>query len=117
MQVKRWQALSSNPNEGEQQLFDSDWQFADADNYNGEGPSCTTEQNELAPATSYRDLLDPIPDAAPLLKSDNARRAEAQRLRVAEVSVKVGHGHPRHHHHVVVVRHPHHHHTTVIHHD
>jgi hypothetical protein len=81
-----------------------------------------SQQNEMAPATSYRDLLDPIADAVPLLKSDNARLAdEASRTEVAQVSVKIGHGHHHHHHHVVVVRHPHHHHhhhhTVVIHHD
>lgn len=78
-----------------------------------------SQRTEMVPATSYRDLLDPISDAVPLLKSDNARLAESSRIELAQVSVKIGHGHLHHHHHVVVRRghHHHHHHTTVIRHD
>jgi hypothetical protein len=77
---------------------------------------------ELAPATNYRDLLDPIPNAVPLLKAEDARRAERSATEVAQISVQVGHHH--HHHHGVVVRlgprhHPrrHHHHHHHHHHD
>lgn len=84
------------------------------------------QQSEIAPATSYRDLLDPVPNALSALKADDARLAESQGtqdqstrdgVRVAQISVQVGHHHHHHHHHRgVVVRvgpnHPryHHHH-------
>jgi len=76
----------------------------------------TAPTPELAPATSYRDLLDPIPNAVPVLKAEEARRAERSANEVAQISVQVGHHHHHHHHHHhgVVVRlrphHPHHHH-------
>jgi hypothetical protein len=78
----------------------------------------TPAQNtELAPATSYRDLLDPIPNAVPMLKADDARLAERSAEQVAQISVQLGphhHHHHHHHHHGVVVRlgphHPRHHH-------
>jgi hypothetical protein len=79
-------------------------------------------QSELAPATSYRDLLDSVPNAVSSLKADDARLAEA-RMEVAQIDVKVGRGHHHHHHHhhhgiVVRLGHDHHdHHTTVIHHN
>jgi hypothetical protein len=63
-------------------------------------------------AKSYRDLLDPIPNALPLLKADDARLATAPantRTRLAQVSVQIGHPH-HHHHHVVRIGHHHHHH-------
>ena len=67
----------------------------------------------LAPASNYRDLLDPIPNALPLLKADDARLARRPATeQVAQISVQVGHHH--HHHHsaplVVRRRHGHHHH-------
>ena len=91
------------------------------------------QQSEIAPATSYRDLLDPVPNALSALKADDARLAESQGtqnqstqnqgtqdgVRVAQISVQVGHHHHHHHHRGVVVRvgpghprhhHPHHHH-------
>jgi hypothetical protein len=72
-------------------------------------------QPEFAPATSYRDLLDPVPNAVPVLKADDARLAQkATAGQVAEVTV-IRHHH--HHHHVVVVpprRYHHHHHHSVI---
>src|ERR1700733_12967795 len=89
------------------------------------------QQSEIAPATSYRDLLDPVPNALSALKADDARRAESQGtqgessqdgVRVAQISVQVGH----HHHHLhrgVVVRvgpghhHYHHHHHHHHHHN
>ena len=36
------------------------------------------QQTEIAPASSYRDLLDPVPNALSALKADDARRAELQ---------------------------------------
>lgn len=68
--------------------------------------------SELAPATSYRDLLDPIPNAVPTLKAEDARRADRSASEIAQISVQVGHHH--HHHHVVVVPHHHHHHHVVV---
>ena len=57
------------------------------------------QQSEIAPATSYRDLLDPVPNALSALKADDARLAESQGtqdqstrdgVRVAQISVQVG---------------------------
>ncbi len=70
------------------------------------------QTSQLAPATSYRDLLDPIPNAGPLLKADNAQLAQRSAEQVAQISVQLGHHH--HHHHVVA--HHHHHHVVVHHH-
>src|SRR5580700_7006090 len=81
--------------------------------------SAPAPTSELAPATSYRDLLDPIANAVPVLRAEDARRAERSANEVAQISVQVGH---HHHHHGVVVRlgghHPrHHHHHHHHHHD
>jgi hypothetical protein len=68
---------------------------------------------EPAAATSYRDLLDPIPNALPLLKADDARLAKSranETVRLAQVSVQIGHHHHHHHHHGVRIRVGHHHH-------
>ena len=54
---------------------------------------------ELAAATSYRDLLDPIPNAVPLLKAEDARQADRSANEVAQISVQIGHHHHHHHHH------------------
>jgi hypothetical protein len=81
--------------------------------------AATPEQKtEMTPATSYRDLLDPVPNALSALKADDAKRNEAPRTELAQVTVQVGHHHHHHHHHHrgVVVRlgpghhHYHHHH-------
>jgi hypothetical protein len=82
-------------------------------------PAQTTE---TAPATSYRDLLDPVPNALAQLKADDAKRNEAPKTEVAQVSVQIGHHHHHHHHRGVVVRlgpghHNHHHHHHHHHHD
>jgi hypothetical protein len=76
------------------------------------------QATEPLPAKSYRDLLDPIPNALPLLKADDARLATAPantRTRLAQVSVQIGHHHHHHHHHGVRIRvgHHHHHHHVV----
>jgi hypothetical protein len=74
------------------------------------------QTSELAPATSYRDLLDPIPNALPLLKAEDAQLTQSSAEEVAQISVQLGphHHHHHHHHHGVVVRlgphHPRHHH-------
>ena len=71
-----------------------------------------------SPATGYRELLNPVPNAAAVLKADDARReAEARNVKTAQVSVQLGHHHHHHgvrirvgHHHHHQVRRPHHHH-------
>jgi hypothetical protein len=73
--------------------------------------------------TSYRDLLNPVPNALAALKADDAKRASTpdETTQVAQgVYIGVGHHHHHHHHHhhVVVPRvrvvprqyHDHHHH-------
>lgn len=72
---------------------------------------------ELPQPASYRDLLDPIPNAVPLLKADDERLAQSGGVQTAQVVV--GHHHHHHHHHGARVyvrvsprahRHHHHHH-------
>ena len=68
---------------------------------------------ELPAATSYRDLLDPIPNALPLLKADDQRLAQSGTTKTAQVVVGHHHHHHHHHHHgarVYVRVGPHHHH-------
>jgi len=76
---------------------------------------------ELPQASSYRDLLDPIPNALPLLKAEDARLAETGAVKTAQVVI----GHHHHHHHRAGVtvrvgpqwhRHHHHHHHRHHHH-
>src|SRR5690348_12949833 len=77
------------------------------------------QQTELAPATSYRDLLNPISNALPILRADDERLANQmnESTRLAQVSVQVGHHHHHHHHHHHGVRirvgHHHHHHHVI----
>jgi hypothetical protein len=67
-----------------------------------------------AAAMTYRDLLDPIPNAVPMLQADNARLAEAPNTEVAQITIGIGHHH--HHHHIRIMRHHHHHHHSRHHH-
>ncbi len=74
---------------------------------------------ELPQASSYRDLLDPIPNALPLLKADDTRLAETGTVKTAQVVI--GHHHHHHHRAGVTVRvgprwHRHHHHRHHHHH-
>jgi hypothetical protein len=81
----------------------------------GVAQAAPVQSSELAPAMSYKDLLDPIPNAVPLLKADDGRLARTSantETRLAQISVQVGHHH--HHHHMRVYHHHHHHHTVVI---
>jgi len=73
------------------------------------------QQTGPATATTYRDLLDPIPNAVPMLQADNARLMEAPKTEVAQITIGVGHHH--HHHHVRIMRRHHHHHHHHHHHD
>lgn len=68
----------------------------------------------LAPVTSYRDLLDPIPNAVPLLKAEDAQPTQRSAEEVAQISVQLGPHHHHHHHRVVVMHHHHHHHHVVV---
>ena len=70
------------------------------------------QATQPAQVTSYRDLLDPVQNAVPLLEVDNARLAKTRGTEVAQISVQIGH----HHHHHHVRRHHHHHHHHVHHH-
>jgi hypothetical protein len=74
---------------------------------------------QLPPAASYRDLLEPVPDAVSQLKADDARLAEQpasaeQGEQVAQMGYR--HHHHHHHHHHIIPRplrrmlHPRHHH-------
>jgi hypothetical protein len=82
------------------------------------GANAATEVQGTAqkPATGYRDLLNPVPNAMAALKADDARRdAEARNMKMAQVSVQFGHHHHHHHHHarphvIIVPPHRHHHH-------
>jgi hypothetical protein len=67
------------------------------------------QKTEMAPAASYRDLLDPVPNALSALKADNAKRDEVPKTQLAQVSVQVGGGRHHHYHH-----HHHHHHGVVL---
>ena len=70
------------------------------------------EANKALQAESYSDLLNPIPNAVPLLLADDAARAGklvGERVRVAQY-----HDHHHHHHVVVIKRHHHHHHHVVV---
>jgi hypothetical protein len=74
-----------------------------------------SQSSELAPATSYRDLLDAIPNPIASLKADDARLAETQPAEGTQVAQNYHHHHHHHHHHVIPrpvrrILHPHHHH-------
>ena len=95
----------------------------------GSAQASSGQVADLAPVVTYQDLLADIPNPVPVLRADDARRSDAGRTQVAQVSVGVGvshhhHHHHHHHQHGVTVRlgnghhhYHHHHHTTVIHHD
>ena len=71
--------------------------------------------SEPAPVASYRDLLEPVPDAVAALIADETARAQRG---PADMRVAQYHHHHHHHHHgyfrygpvVVVPRYRHHHH-------
>jgi hypothetical protein len=73
----------------------------------GAAQASPAQPTEAAPAASYRDLLDPIPNAMPLLKADDERQAQARGEQLAQVEVRIGHHH--HHHHWRRYYHHHHH--------
>jgi hypothetical protein len=70
----------------------------------GAAQAAAPAQTQGAPATAYRDLLAPIPNAAVLLKADNGNQLQ----KVADtVVIKHKRHHHHHHHHVVIVHHHH----------
>jgi len=86
----------------------------------GAAQATPAEPSAPPPATSYADLLQPVPDALALQKVDDARQAAnpaSGEVKLAQVVV-VGRHH--HHHHrygrvrggsvVIIRRHRHHHH-------
>ena len=72
----------------------------------------STPGSELAPATNYRELLDPVPNARSALTADDARLAGGGSLRLAETAVirEAQYYHHHHHHHRSFRRYHHHHH-------
>jgi hypothetical protein len=75
--------------------------------------------NAPNPASNYRELLAPVPNALAALKADDARRDGESRddVKLAQVTIGIGHHHHHHHgpriivgHHHHHVRHHHHHH-------
>lgn len=63
------------------------------------------EQSGLAAATTYADLLKPVPNAVAALNDDDAARAQAKpQVELAQF------GHHHHHHHGFYHHHHHHHH-------
>ena len=84
----------------------------------GTAHATTTRANDLQTPTSYRDLLEPVPNALALLKADDSLRA--QDLPSGDVQLAQYHHHHHHHH---VIRRPfrpffryHHHHHRYHHH-
>jgi hypothetical protein len=74
------------------------------------------EPAQSTPTTSYRDLLEPVPDALNALKVDDARIA-AEKTQGGEQVAQYYHHHHHHHHHRWYYRvlprpysHHHHHH-------
>lgn len=72
---------------------------------------------EPGAAASYRDLLNPVPNALAALKDDDARlaRQSGEDVKVAQIVIGVGHHH-HHHHHRWYGHHHHHHHRWFRHH-
>ncbi len=77
-------------------------------------PAATpTPATGLAPAASYRELLDPIPNAVAALKADEAQRNSAPASGETRVAGDYYYHHHHHHHHRWWRRrwyHHHHHH-------
>ncbi len=70
-------------------------------------------------ASSYAELLTPIPNAVAILQASNAESGQAAaHVELAQYYGNGGYAHHHHHHHHQVYRRPHHHHhhhgTTVI---
>ncbi|MFY9837486.1 MAG: hypothetical protein WAK55_13655 [Xanthobacteraceae bacterium] len=57
------------------------------------------EPAQTTPPASYRDLLEPVPDALSALKADDARIATAKTQGPERVAQYFYHHHHHHHHH------------------
>jgi hypothetical protein len=67
-----------------------------------------TAPTDALPASSYADLLAPVPNAlAQLIADDTARAGKPSGMEMAQIQVEIG---GRHHHHHRYRRHRHHHH-------
>jgi hypothetical protein len=67
------------------------------------------QSTELAPATSYRELLEPVPNALAALMADETSQETSQAKAPASGETKLAYHH-HHHHHGWWRRHHHHHH-------
>lgn len=78
----------------------------------GSAQASTVDPAAALRATSYADLLNPVPNAVELqIADDNARLAKsAGEVQVAQVEVRFGHHHHHHHRRVIIMRRHHHHH-------
>jgi hypothetical protein len=85
----------------------------------GSANATEAQGNPVNQTASYRELLDPVPNAVAALKADDARLASepAASEKLAQITIGVGHHHHHHHHHMVPRVHvrvvpprPHHHH-------
>ena len=72
------------------------------------------EANGLAPARSFAELLDPIPDAANVLRAEDERAAADAIIDERPMVVAQYHHHHHHHHYY---HHHHHYHHHYHHHD
>jgi hypothetical protein len=90
----------------------------------GSANATEVQGNPVNHAASYRELLDPVPNAVAALKVDDARRDSETSAseKLAQITIGVGHHHHHHHHHMVPRVHvrvvpPHHHHHHHHHHN
>jgi len=68
-------------------------------------------------ASSYADLLAPVPNALAQLVADDAARASkprGEKLEMAQLQVEIGRHHHHHHHRYRRHRHRHHHHSNFM---
>ena len=68
------------------------------------------QQTGLGPATSYADLLKPVPNAVAVLREDEAARGQAEPAEVELAQFFRYHHHHHHHHQHHGFFHHHHHH-------
>jgi hypothetical protein len=73
-----------------------------------------TAPTQSLQASSYADLLTPVPNALAQLNADDAARVSkpsGEKLEMAQIQVKIGHHHHRYRHPKRRHRHHHHHHS------
>ncbi len=74
-------------------------------------PATTANANDVLRVQSYAELLDPIPNAAALLRAaDAAPQPESGSVQLAQYGGDYYHHHHHHHHHHYRYRYYHHHH-------